>query len=36
MENRLTTKGFGFDKPIASNSTDAGRASNRRVEIHPY
>lgn len=31
---RLTTEGFGSQKPIASNSSVNGRAQNRRVEIH--
>lgn len=30
---RLSSKGFGFDKPVASNDTQGGRAENRRVEI---
>ena len=29
---RLTTKGFGLDKPIASNTTKEGRKKNRRAE----
>lgn len=31
--DRLTSKGFGPDKPVASNKTADGRAQNRRVEL---
>lgn len=30
---RIGTRGFGETQPIASNTTDEGKASNRRVEI---
>ncbi len=31
--NRIVTKGYGKDKPLTSNATDAGREQNRRVEF---
>ena len=32
--SKLSTEGFGESRPVADNATDAGRAQNRRVEIH--
>lgn len=32
-KNRLSHKGYGFDKPAASNDTEKGRQQNRRVEF---
>jgi len=34
-ENRLTTQGFGFTKPVAPNKTKTDRSLNRRVELMP-
>lgn len=32
--DRISTKGYGANYPIASNNTEIGREQNRRVEIH--
>jgi outer membrane protein OmpA-like peptidoglycan-associated protein len=32
-EERLTTKGYGTEKPLASNDSEEGRAQNRRTEF---
>lgn len=31
--DRITTAGYSYTRPVADNSTEAGRAQNRRVEI---
>jgi len=31
---RLSSVGYGMEKPAASNDTEDGRAKNRRIEIH--
>jgi OOP family OmpA-OmpF porin len=33
-KDRLTSQGFGPDRPIDTNSTEEGRQANRRVEFH--
>lgn len=32
-KERLTAKGYGISRPLASNDTDDGRAKNRRVQL---
>lgn len=32
--SKLSTEGFGESRPMVDNATDAGRAQNRRVELH--
>jgi OOP family OmpA-OmpF porin len=34
-QSRLSSMGYGFSKPAASNLTEEGRAQNRRVELKP-
>jgi outer membrane protein OmpA-like peptidoglycan-associated protein len=31
--DRMTAKGYAWDRPVASNATRAGRALNRRTEL---
>ncbi|RYY44406.1 MAG: OmpA family protein [Chitinophagaceae bacterium] len=31
---RLSSKGFGASKPVADNSSEAGKAQNRRTELN--
>ena len=35
-ESRITTKGYGEKQPLGSNDTEAGKQSNRRVEVAIY
>ncbi len=32
--DRMTARGYGPDQPVTTNRTRAGRAQNRRVELH--
>lgn len=32
--SRMTSEGYAYDYPVASNDTEAGRAQNRRVEVY--
>ena len=33
-KSRLSSQGFGSERPISENTTEAGRQNNRRVELH--
>lgn len=33
VTGRMSARAFGESRPVAENSTPAGRASNRRVEL---
>ena len=33
-KNRMTSAGYGPDRPIDTNDTPEGRANNRRVDIN--
>jgi len=36
VTRRIATRGLGEDEPVASNSSEAGRRQNRRVEVAIY
>ncbi len=33
FHGNLSTRGYGWTRPIDSNDTEAGRANNRRVQL---
>jgi outer membrane protein OmpA-like peptidoglycan-associated protein len=33
-KSRLSSEGWGQERPLATNNTDEGRRENRRVESH--
>jgi len=34
-KGRMTARGYGMERPVASNNTEDGRAANRRIEVIP-
>jgi outer membrane protein OmpA-like peptidoglycan-associated protein len=34
-KSRMTARGYGMERPVASNGTEDGRAANRRIEVIP-
>ena len=36
LQNKTTTRGYAFARPVATNRTPQGRQKNRRVEIFVY
>jgi len=34
-KSRMTARGYGMERPVASNYTEDGRAANRRIEVIP-